>query len=107
MTSPDPRDPRVEAAAEALYEHEMRDILQPDEGWDTLTFETTRDMWRESAAKVLAAADAVDPLRQQPQDSAESLCGDFPAPCNCDDPINHGGHRRSGPDSWEVFGFDR
>lgn len=21
-----------------------------------------------------------------------AVCGDYPAPCNCDDPITHGGH---------------
>lgn len=24
--------------------------------------------------------------------SAEALCGDWPAPCNCDDTVKHGGH---------------
>ena len=57
-------DPRLDAAAEALFLREMRDFLEPGEGWDTLSFESTRGVWREMAAAALAAADAVDPLRQ-------------------------------------------
>ena len=57
-------DPRLEAVAAAIFLREMRDFLEPGEGWGTLSFESTREVWREIATTALAAADAVDPLRQ-------------------------------------------
>jgi hypothetical protein len=28
----------------------------------------------------------------RPRRVADTQCGDYPAPCNCDDPVTHGGH---------------
>lgn len=76
-------DENVEKAARATFE---MDGIDGDYTWADMAEEdpTRADIWRADARKVLSAV-----LGKEP---SEHPCGDYPAPCNCDNPEVHDGH---------------
>lgn len=84
-----------EQIAEALLNFASNDIL----GRADISFDRAAAIAREVASQ--DPTDAPEPrtdpsgysdLPQDPQAGREALCGDYPAPCNCDDPTTHDGH---------------
>lgn len=115
MTEPPQRDVTelVDVAARAMWnEHKAyqtaRQLEVPEKDrirlgeWDDLPPIVKLD-WRDNALPVVMALlehidgkpiFEIDPtIINDAVPVPDEQCGDYPAPCNCDDPFTHGGHK--------------
>lgn len=77
--------------------------LDPNAAEDTLSGHVCSglcgDGWHAPGVDGWSPLSADDPAEDTPPaitiiegEPDEPPCGDYPAPCNCDDPVTHGGH---------------
>lgn len=83
-----PLDKKITFETYPDFTHEGHACTRIEYEWEAAYWYTdgTNDIMQGEKGTLLEAAQALINFASAPQ------CGDYPAPCNCDDPTTHNGH---------------